>query len=284
MNIFVTFGSHALHKKTGLKTFVSYRFRPLQAGGGCCNMVRLSLSAYRSAMPSYVIPAHDIVGLPVAGTTDLFPVRRVYCVGRNYAAHAREMGYDPDREPPFFFCKPNDAAAVVAVAPGQVAELPYPPVTTNLHYECELVVAIGKGGSNIAVEDAERHIFGYAVGFDMTRRDLQFKMRDAGRPWEIGKAFDYSAPVGVIHRAAEAGDINHAGITMDIDGVSKQSSSISHMIWSISETIANLSTLFALAPGDLIFTGTPEGVGAVVRGQTLLGKVDGLSEVHVKMV
>ena len=235
-------------------------------------------------MTSYVIPAHDIVGLPVAGTADLFPVRRVYCVGRNYAAHAREMGYDPDREPPFFFCKPNDAQALVPVAPGQVVELPYPRVTSNLHYECELVVAIGKGGSDIAVEDAPQHIFGYAVGLDMTRRDLQFKMRDAGRPWEIGKAFDYSAPIGVIHRAAEAGDIGHAAIQLDVDGVTKQSATIDHLIWSISETIANLSTLFALAPGDLIFSGTPEGVGAVVRGQTLTGKVDGLSGIAVKLV
>jgi fumarylpyruvate hydrolase len=235
-------------------------------------------------MTSYVIPAHDIVGLPVAGTDQLFPVRRVYCVGRNYAAHAREMGFDPEREPPFFFCKPNDAQAIVPVAPGQTVELPYPPATSNLHYECELVVAIGQGGSNIAVEDAARHIFGYAVGLDMTRRDLQFKMRDAGRPWEIGKAFDYSAPVGLIHRAAEAGDINRAAITLAVDGVTKQSATIDHLIWSISETIANLSTLFALQPGDLIFSGTPEGVGAVVRGQTLVGKVDGLSELSVKLV
>jgi fumarylpyruvate hydrolase len=235
-------------------------------------------------MTSYVIPAHDIVGLPVAGTSDLFPVRRVYCVGRNYAAHAREMGFDPDREPPFFFCKPNDAQAVIAVAPEQVLELPYPQATSNLHYECELVVAIGKGGSDIAIEDAAQHIFGYAVGLDMTRRDLQFKMRDAGRPWEIGKAFDYSAPVGVIHRVAEAGDINKAAIQLDVDGVMKQSATIDHLIWSISETIANLSTLFALAPGDLIFSGTPEGVGAVVRGQTLTGKVAGLSGVAVKLV
>jgi len=235
-------------------------------------------------MTSYVIPAHDIVGLPVAGTSDLFPVRRVYCVGRNYAAHAREMGYDPDREPPFFFCKPNDAQAVIPVAPGAVLDLPYPQVTSNLHYECELVVAIGKGGSNIAVEVAAGHIFGYAVGLDMTRRDLQFKMRDAGRPWEIGKAFDYSAPVGLIHRVAEAGDINRATIQLEVDGVTKQSATIDHLIWSISETIANLSTLFALAPGDLIFSGTPEGVGAVVRGQTLVGAVDGLSGIAVKLV
>ncbi|KQN77476.1 fumarylacetoacetate hydrolase [Duganella sp. Leaf61] len=235
-------------------------------------------------MTAYVIPAHDIVGLPVAGTDALFPVRRVYCVGRNYAGHAREMGSDPDREPPFFFSKPADAQAVVPVAPGQVAELPYPPVTANLHYECELVVAIGKGGSNIAVADAASHIFGYAVGFDMTRRDLQFKMRDAGRPWEIGKAFDYSAPIGVITPAAAAGDINKAAIELKVDGVTKQTSSIDDLIWSIDETIANLSTLFTLAPGDLIFSGTPEGVGAVVQGQVLVGTVAGIDGITVKIV
>ncbi|WP_295996479.1 fumarylacetoacetate hydrolase family protein [Rugamonas sp.] len=235
-------------------------------------------------MTSYVFPAHDIVGLPVAGTTERFPVRRVYCVGRNYAAHAREMGFDPEREPPFFFCKPNDASAVVAVAPDQVGDLPYPQATANLHYECELVVAIGKGGSDIAVADAPQHVFGYAVGLDMTRRDLQFTMRDAGRPWEIGKAFDYSAPVGLIHRAADAGDIGHAAITLEVDGAVRQSATIAHLIWSVAETIATLSTLFRLEPGDLIFSGTPEGVGAVVRGQTLVGKIDGLSVLSVKMV
>jgi len=235
-------------------------------------------------MTSYVFPAHQIVGLPVAGTDQRFPVRRVYCVGRNYAGHAREMGSDPDREPPFFFCKPGDADAVVPVPADQTVELPYPSLTNNLHYECELVVAIGKGGSNIAVADAAGHIFGYAVGLDMTRRDLQGKMKDAGRPWEIGKAFDFSAPVGLLHRAQKAGDIEHAAITLEVDGVQKQSSSIDHLIWSISETIANLSTLFALQPGDLIFSGTPEGVGAVVRGQIMVGKVAGLSPISVKMV
>ncbi|SFM05621.1 fumarylacetoacetate hydrolase family protein [Rugamonas rubra] len=235
-------------------------------------------------MSSYVFPPHNIVGLPVAGSEARFPVRRVYCVGRNYAAHAREMGFDPEREPPFFFCKPNDNAAVVAVAPERVLDLPYPPSTANLHYECELVVAIGKGGRDIAVADAPGHIFGYAVGLDMTRRDLQFKMRDAGRPWEIGKAFDYSAPVGQIVPAAQAGDIGHAAITLELDGARKQDSSIAHLIWSVAETIANLSTLFTLQPGDLIFSGTPEGVGAVQRGQTLVGRVAGLPQLAVRMV
>ena len=231
---------------------------------------------------AFVFDPAPTIAVPVAGSDAQFAVRRVYCVGRNYAAHAREMGFDPDREPPFFFCKPADA--VIPVADGQTLELPYPTKTANYHYEAELVVAIGKGGRDIAVEDAAQHIFGYAVGLDMTRRDLQFKMRDAGRPWEIGKAFDYSAPVGVIRRAAEAGDINKAAIRLDVDGVTRQSATIDHLIWSVSETIANLSTLFALAPGDLIFSGTPEGVGAVVRGQTLAGEVEGLSGITVKLV
>jgi len=235
-------------------------------------------------MTNYVFPPHQAAALQIAGTDQCFPVRRVYCVGRNYAGHAREMGSDPDREPPFFFCKPGDASAVAPVAPGVVAELPYPPQTSNFHYECELVVAIGAGGSNIAVADAPRHIFGYAVGLDMTRRDLQGKMKDAGRPWEIGKAFDYSAPVGELRRAAEAPGVESAAIALALDGTVKQSGSTDHMIWSVAETIANLSTLFRLEPGDLIFTGTPEGVGAVARGQTLTASVDGLASLSVKFV
>jgi fumarylpyruvate hydrolase len=233
---------------------------------------------------NYVFPPHQIAGLHIAGTEQRFPVRRVYCVGRNYAGHAREMGSDPDREPPFFFCKPGDAAGVVPVAPGAVAELPYPPQTGNFHYECELVVAIGQGGSNIAVADAPKHIFGYAVGLDMTRRDLQGKMKDAGRPWEIGKAFDYSAPVGELRRAQEVPGIDSAAITLSLDGEVRQSGSTGHMIWSVAETIANLSTLFRLEPGDLIFTGTPEGVGAVTRGQSLAASIEGLAPLSVKFI
>ncbi|SFG25816.1 fumarylpyruvate hydrolase [Duganella sp. CF458] len=235
-------------------------------------------------MANYIFPPHQIAALHIAGADERFPVRRVYCVGRNYAGHAREMGSDPDREPPFFFCKPGDAAAVVPVAPGAVAELPYPPQTSNYHYECELVVAIGAGGSNIPVADAPKHVFGYAVGLDMTRRDLQGKMKDAGRPWEIGKAFDYSAPVGELLRAADAPGIDSAAIAVALDGKVKQSSSTDHMIWSVAETIANLSTLFRLEPGDLVFTGTPEGVGAVTRGQTLIASVEGLSSLSVTFV
>jgi fumarylpyruvate hydrolase len=235
-------------------------------------------------MTNFVVTPQAVVGLPVAGDTAQFPVRRVYCVGRNYAAHAREMGFDPDREPPFFFCKPNDDASVVPVADGETATIPYPPHTGNFHFEIELVVAIGKGGKDIAVEDANDHIYGYAVGLDMTRRDLQIRMREAGRPWEIGKAFDYSAPIGPVHPLTRTGIIDSGAISLTVDGASKQASDLSHLIWSVPETIANLSTLFELQPGDLIFTGTPEGVGAVTAGQTMVGDIAGLSRLQVKVV
>ena len=233
---------------------------------------------------SYLIPPPSIAGLPVAGADALFPVRRVYCVGRNYAAHAREMGFDPDRDPPFFFCKPNDDASVVPVPQGAVVNIPYPPLTKNYHHEIELVVAIGKGGRDIPVEAANEHIFGYAVGLDMTRRDLQMRMREQGRPWEIGKAFDFSAPVGPIHPVELVGHISSGAIAVEVDGTVKQASDLNHLIWSVPETIANLSTLFALQPGDLIFTGTPEGVGAVTRGQTLAGRIERLGMIQVRIV
>jgi len=232
-------------------------------------------------MPFVFSPAAP-VAVPVVGGQDAFPVRRVYCVGRNYAAHAREMGFDPDREPPFFFCKPADA--VVPVADGQTLDLPYPPETANLHYEIELVAAIGQGGANIAVDDALQHVWGYAVGLDMTRRDLQMKMREAGRPWELGKAFDQSAPIGPLHPAASVAGIEQAGIWLQVNGADKQRSDIGKLIWSVAETIAYLSRYFRLEPGDLIYTGTPEGVGPVVRGDKMLGGVDGLGTLSVRMV
>ncbi|MDD3757734.1 MAG: fumarylacetoacetate hydrolase family protein [Advenella sp.] len=230
---------------------------------------------------SYVFEPMKTVGIPVTDSEDLFPVRRIYCVGRNYAAHAREMGFDPDREPPFFFCKPNDAESVVPVADGKTVDIPYPVQTSNYHHEIELVVAIGKGGKNISVEDAAKHIFGYAVGLDMTRRDLQMKMREAGRPWEIGKAFDYSAPIGEITPIAKTGDLNSGEIHLTVNGKTTQKSNITHLIWSVSETIANLSTLFELKEGDLIMTGTPEGVGAVVAGDTMVASIEGLKSITV---
>jgi fumarylpyruvate hydrolase len=232
---------------------------------------------------SYVFAPTPTVGLPITGSDQLFPVRRVYCVGRNYAAHAREMGFDPDREPPFFFCKPNDDASVVPVAAGSTASIPYPPLTRNYHYEAELVVAIGKGGHDIAVSQAAEHIYGYAVGLDMTRRDLQMKMREAGRPWEIGKAFDFSAPVGPLRTLAAGGEVAAGAITLEVDGQVRQSSDVRNLIWSVPEIVANLSTLFTLQPGDLIFTGTPEGVGRVERGQTMTVRIDGFEPLVVRV-
>lgn len=226
-------------------------------------------------------PAPAVV-VPVAGTDLGFPVRRIYCVGRNYAAHAREMGFDPDREPPFFFCKPADA--IVYVAPGTTGAFPYPSETTDCHYEMELVAAIGRGGRDIAVDAALEHVYGYALGLDMTRRDLQVKMRGMGRPWDIGKAFDHSAPIGPIHRAEQVGHLDRGAIRLAVNGQAKQQADLSQLIWSVAETVSYLSTFFELVPGDLIYTGTPEGVGAVVRGDRIRGGIDGLGEFDVDVV
>ena len=228
---------------------------------------------------SFVFDPAPVVGLPVVGTDARFPVRRVYCVGRNYAAHAREMGFDPDREPPFFFCKPGDDASVVPVAAGSTATIPYPPQTSNFHYEAELVVAIGKGGRDIPVEQAAQHIFGYAPGLDMTRRDLQIAAREKGRPWETGKAFDFSAPVGPLRPLAQGGEYKAGAIVLEVDGEVRQNSDVTHLIWSVDEVIANLSSLFELQPGDLIFTGTPEGVGAVQAGDRIDGEIEGVGSI-----
>jgi fumarylpyruvate hydrolase len=230
---------------------------------------------------TFVFPPEAPVAVPVTGSNAQFAVRRVYCVGRNYAAHAREMGFDPDREPPFFFCKPADA--VVPVAYGETLELAYPSQTQNYHYEAELVAVIGKSGSDIPVERALDHVWGYAVGLDMTRRDLQMKMREMGRPWEIGKAFDHSAPLGPIHPASEVGHVENAGLWLTVNGETKQKSDVSHLIWSVAETVAYLSQYFRLEPGDVIFTGTPEGVGAVKKGDTMKVGVERLGEVTVRV-
>ncbi|MGV6477382.1 fumarylacetoacetate hydrolase family protein [Azotobacter vinelandii] len=232
---------------------------------------------------TYVVQPQSITSLPIAGSDEQrFPVRRVYCVGRNYAAHAREMGFDPDREPPFFFCKPADA--VIGVVGGQTLELPYPSETGNYHYEIELVAAIGKVGRDIPLEQANDYIWGYAVGLDMTRRDLQMKMREMGRPWEIGKAFDQSAPVGPLYPASSVGHPVHAGIWLQVNGSDKQRSDIDKLIWSVPETVSYLSRFFELRPGDLIMTGTPEGVGPVVAGDLMVGGVDGLGELKVRVI
>ncbi|QBR00936.1 fumarylacetoacetate hydrolase family protein [Paraburkholderia pallida] len=231
---------------------------------------------------AFVFPPEAPVAVPVAGSDAQFAVRRVYCVGRNYAAHAREMGFDPDREPPFFFCKPADA--VVPVAYGETLELAYPSQTQNYHYEAELVAVIGKGGSDIGVDEALEHVWGYAVGLDMTRRDLQMKMREMGRPWEIGKAFDRSAPIGPIHPVSAVGHFEQAGLWLTVNGETKQKSDVSHLIWSVAETVSYLSKFFRLEPGDVIFTGTPEGVGAVKAGETMKVGVERLGEIAVHVV
>ncbi|KQT88789.1 fumarylacetoacetate hydrolase family protein [Methylobacterium sp. Leaf466] len=226
-----------------------------------------------------VIPNPPRVVLPIVGSDDLFPVRRVYCIGRNYAAHAREMGSDPDREPPFFFMKPADTLQVVS--PGATAEHPYPPRTDNYHFEVELVAALGEGGSDIPAERALAHVYGYAIGLDMTRRDLQDDAKKLARPWDLGKASDLSAPIGPLHRAEAVGHPSAGAITLDLDGQRRQTGDLSDMIWSLPEQIALLSTYFALAPGDLVFTGTPSGVGPVARGQTMTAAVAGLGAISL---
>ncbi|HKX94960.1 MAG TPA: fumarylacetoacetate hydrolase family protein [Methylibium sp.] len=229
----------------------------------------------------YVIPPPPQSSAAIAGSTARFPVRRIYCVGRNYAEHAAEMGHS-GREPPFFFLKPADA--LLPVEPGVVGEMPYPPLTADLHHEVELVVALGKGGRDIAVERAAEHIWGYAVGLDMTRRDLQAEMKKAGRPWSIGKGFDASAPLGPLSPAAAVPGIGRAPIALDVNGAVRQLGHIDRMIWSIPEIIARLSTAWTLAPGDLIFTGTPAGVAAVRPGDVIDARVEGLEPLRVRVV
>ncbi len=229
-------------------------------------------------MNDFVVPAAPTVSLPVVGSDARFPVRRVYCVGRNYVAHAQEMGFS-GREPPFFFLKPADA--VVPVPAGQVIEIDYPPLTKDLHHEIELVVAIGEGGRQIAAADAMRHVFGYAVGLDMTRRDLQADMKKQGRPWCIGKAFDQSAPVGAITPIAVSGALTRGRIALTVNGQPRQASDISQLIWSVPEVIEHLSMAWSLAPGDLIMTGTPEGVASVMRGDRMHGEIEGLGSLDV---
>ncbi|MBL0086530.1 MAG: fumarylacetoacetate hydrolase family protein [Ideonella sp.] len=226
---------------------------------------------------SLVIPAAAPATVAVHGGGE-FPVRRIYCVGRNYAEHAQEMGFT-GREQPFFFMKPADA--VVNVADGSTAGMAYPPQTKNLHHEVELVVAIGAGGRDIAVADAAKHIWGYAIGLDMTRRDLQNEMKKQGRPWCIGKAFDQSAPIGPLHSIARTGELNKGAITLSVNGAIKQKGDLSELIWNVAETISILSAAWELKAGDLIFTGTPAGVGAVVPGDLMEGAIEGLGQLRV---
>jgi len=223
---------------------------------------------------SFLFPPRAPVAAPVLDRAEAFPIGRIYCVGRNYAAHAREMGGDLS-EPPCFFAKDSDAYAPSG------ATITYPPATSDYHYEAELVVAIGAAGFNVAPEAAKGLIFGYAVGLDMTRRDLQNAAKKAGMPWDTAKNFPHSAPLGVITPAAKAGDIENAGISLDVNGVVRQQATIADMIWNVPNIIAYLSRLYALAPGDLIFTGTPEGIGPVKPGDALVARVAGLSDLSV---
>lgn len=233
-----------------------------------------------SPVQDTIIPALPVAALAVAGSSATFPVRRVYCVGRNYAEHAKEMGFT-GREDPFFFNKPADA--LLNVADGQTGVLPYPPKTSNLHYEIELVVALDKGGRDLTPEQAAACVWGYAIGLDMTRRDLQGEAKKLGRPWEVGKAFDQSAPIGPLHAREKVGTLDAGAISLSVNGTVKQSSDLSQMIWNIADSISYLSGLFELKAGDIIFTGTPEGVGPVVAGDTMVGAIAGLGELHVKV-
>ncbi|MCK6420206.1 MAG: fumarylacetoacetate hydrolase family protein [Aquabacterium sp.] len=226
---------------------------------------------------TFVISAPRVPTVPVT-TGGEFPVHRIYCVGRNYAEHAREMGHS-DREPPFFFMKPADA--VLPVAQGQTGAMVYPALTSNLHHEVELVVAIGRGGRDIAVADAPGHVWGYAVGLDMTRRDLQGEMKKQGRPWCIGKAFEQSAPIGPLHPVAGTGWLERGGITLAVNGELRQRGDLSELIWNVAEVIAELSRAWGLQPGDLIYTGTPAGVGAVARGDVMEAAIEGLGTLRV---
>ena len=225
-----------------------------------------------------VIPPWPLPSVPVAGSAQVFPVHRIYCVGRNYADHAREMGHDPTREPPFFFTKPADA-----VAPGD-GDVRYPLLTENLHHEVELVVALQSGGEDIPVERARDCIFGYAVGLDLTRRDLQSRAKEKGHPWDMGKGFDRSAPISAIVPATACGHPERGEVVLALNGETRQRGDLSQMSWKVPEVIAELSRYVELRAGDLIFTGTPAGVGKVSRGDEMLASVEGVARLRVRMV
>lgn len=227
---------------------------------------------------SFVFDPPPIASLPIDGETARFPVHRIYCVGRNYAEHAREMGHDPNREPPFFFSKPADTLVLDG------GDFPYPPRSADVHHEIELVAALGSGGRDIAEGDAMRHVFGYAVGLDMTRRDLQGEAKKMGRPWDTGKGFEHSAPCSVLRRASAIGHPSKGRIWLDVNGTTRQEGDLADLIWSLPEMIAYLSTLFTLREGDLIMTGTPAGVAAVNRGDVLEGGVEGVGTLRTRVV
>jgi 2-keto-4-pentenoate hydratase/2-oxohepta-3-ene-1,7-dioic acid hydratase in catechol pathway len=258
--------------------------RGLLQTGGLMTVGAVVGCAAPGAAQSRVKTPFEVPGttIPIVGSDEVFPVRRIYCIGRNYAAHAREMGSDPNREPPFFFQKPTDA--IQHVPAGTVADHPYPTLTKNYHYEAELVAALGKGGRNISIDKALEHVYGYTLGLDMTRRDLQRAMGDEKKPWEIGKSFDRSAPIGAIHKVAAIGHFTQGSIWLKVNGATKQNANLNQMIWSVAEQIAKLSEAFELFPGDIIYSGTPENVGPVVRGDVIEMHIDNLPNLSVKIV
>jgi fumarylpyruvate hydrolase len=235
-------------------------------------------AAQAGPKPIFAVP---ITTIPIVGETAVFQVRRIYCIGRNYAAHAIERGSDPNREPPFFFQKPTDAIQNVAI--GAVADHPYPSLTKNYHHEVELVAALKSGGTNIAPEQALDHVYGYALGLDMTRRDLQNEMSAGKKPWEIGKSFDHAAVLGPIHPVSKVGHLTKGAISLAVNGAVRQSSDLSKMIWSVAEQITKLSEAFELKAGDIIYSGTPENVGPVVKGDVLLCKLEGLPDMSIRI-
>ena len=228
--------------------------------------------------PIFAVP---VTTIPIVGEADVFAVRRIYCIGRNYAAHAIERGSDPTREPPFFFQKPTDAIQNVAI--GAVADHPYPSLTKNYHHEIELVAALKSGGTNIPPEQALEHVYGYALGLDMTRRDLQNGMAAEKKPWEIGKSFDHAAVLGPIHPVSKTGHFAKGAISLAVDGTVRQDSNLDKMIWSVAEQISKLSEAFELKAGDIIYSGTPENVGPVVKGDVLLCKLEGLPDMSIRV-
>lgn len=230
-------------------------------------------------MTDFVFPAPQQPSVAIQGSSQRFPVHRIYCIGRNYEAHVREMGHDPERSPPIFFCKPADT--VLEPDASGVIPFPYPSATQDVHYEAELVVAIDKGGRDISPLDARSHVFGYAVGLDMTRRDLQRAAAKAGQPWETGKAFDASAPLGAIVSAKDCGHLAAGEISLTVNGAVRQRADLKQLIWAVEDIIAELSLLFELQPGDLIFTGTPEGVGTVGPGDRMVCSIEKLGQIHV---
>jgi 2-keto-4-pentenoate hydratase/2-oxohepta-3-ene-1,7-dioic acid hydratase in catechol pathway len=278
-------GLHRLSSKIQETKTMSNSRRGLLAGSAAVAASAMAGCALPAGGASRPAPTPFTVAqatVPIVGSEQAFPVRRIYCIGRNYAAHAREMGSDPSREPPFFFQKPTDAIQVVT--PGTVADHPYPSLTKNYHYEVELVVALGKGGRNIAAADALDLVYGYSLGLDMTRRDLQREMGDQKKPWEIGKSFDHSAPIGPIHPVAKVGHYTDGAIWLKVNGQTKQNATLKHMIWSVAEQISRLSQAFELMPGDIIYSGTPENVGPVVRGDVIEIHIDGLPNLSVRIV